>query len=335
MYELLNELLNLNIRDISIVKEINNIDNKKILNIINDNIFLSNEFNNIIEEFIIFQTSISYNNNKIYIFNIINDKNKINKIIDGIKIIINYLNNFTEITGLILYIVLSDVKKNLINKKYILNGDNINSGICSYKYIYIWREEELFKVLIHEMIHFFKLDKHKIAFKDYKNEMMILGNNNYILNINETYTELLALIINNIIYTIIKCKDNRKQNFIENYKYEVINSYNNVIKVLKYYDINNFNELYNKNNFNQETNVFSYVIIKFLLMFYVEELNIFYKDKNNKIRINDGNINEYTNIVKKVLINNKYIELINKNLNKENNFTKNNLILSINNIYDE
>jgi hypothetical protein len=54
MYELLNELLNLNIRDISIVKEINNIDNKKILNIINDNIFLSNEFNNIIEEFIIF-----------------------------------------------------------------------------------------------------------------------------------------------------------------------------------------------------------------------------------------------------------------------------------------
>ena len=70
-------------------------------------------------------------------------------------------------------------------------------------------------------------------------------------------------------------------------------------------------------------------------MFYVKELNIFYKDKNNKIRINKENINEYVNIVKKVLKNNKYIELINKNLNKENNFTKNNLILSINNIYDE
>ena len=305
MYELLNELLNINIKDISIVKEINNINDYEILNIVNDNVFLSKKFNNIIKKFIIFQTSISYNGNKIYIFNDINDKNKINKIINGIKTIINYLNNFTEIKGMILYIVLSDVKKNLINKKYLLNGDNINSGLCSPTYIYIWREEELFKVLIHEMIHYFKLDKHEIAFKDYKNVLMILGNNNYNLNINETYTELLALIINSIIYTIIKCKDNknRKQNFIENYKYEVINSYNNVVKVLKYYDINNFNELYT--------------------------------DKNNKIIINNENINEYVNIIKKVLKNNKYIELINKNLNKENNFTKNNLILSINNIYDE
>jgi hypothetical protein len=72
-----------------------------------------------------------------------------------------------------------------------------------------------------------------------------------------------------------------------------------------------------------------------LLIFYVKELNIFYKDKNNKIRINNGNINEYVNIVKKVLKNNRYIELINKKLNKENNFNKNNLILSIYNIYDE
>lgn len=332
MYKLLDELLYLNIDDINYIKKIDNITNNKISYIIKSNIFLSDRFNNIIQKFTNYQTAVSYNNNKIYIFNDIDDKNKINKIIDKIKLIINYLNNFVEIKGMKLYIILSDVKKNLINEKYLLNGDNINSGLCSYEYIYIWREEELFKVLIHEMIHFFKLDKHEIAFKDYKNVLMILGNNNYNLNINETYTELLALIINSIIYTIIKCKDNRKQNFIENYKYEVINSYNNVVKVLKYYDINNFNELYTKNNFNQETNVFSYIIIKFLLMFYVEELNIFYKDKNNKIRINNKNINEYVNIIKKVLKNNKYIELINKNLNKENNFTKNNLKLSIYNI---
>ena len=185
MYELLNELLNINIKDISIVKEINNINDYEILNIVNDNVFLSKKFNNIIKKFIIFQTSISYNGNKIYIFNDINDKNKINKIINGIKTIINYLNNFTEIKGMILYIVLSDVKKNLINKKYLLNGDNINSGLCSPTYIYIWREEELFKVLIHEMMHYFKLDKYKISHKDYRKEIkIILGDNNYNLIIN-------------------------------------------------------------------------------------------------------------------------------------------------------
>jgi hypothetical protein len=249
MYKLLDELLNLDIKDIDNVKEIDNICDNEILDIINNNIFLSYDFNYKIKKFIKYQTSISYNDNYIYIFNNIDYEYKINKIIDKIKIIINYLNNFTEIKGMTLYIVLSDVKKNLINKKYFLNGDNINSGICSPTYIYIWREEELFKVLIHEMIHFFKLDKHKIAFKDYKNELLILGNNNYNLNINETYTELLALIINNIIYTIIKYKG-CKLNFIENLKNDVINSYNNVINVLKYYDINNFNELYNENNFN-------------------------------------------------------------------------------------
>lgn len=332
MYELLDKLLSLKITDISTIKTINDKD-FNINYIISSNIFLSYKFNILIKKFIKIKTSICYNNNNIYIYNNIDDKCKINKIINKIKIIINYLNNFIEIKGMKLYIILSDIKKNLINKKYLLDGDNINSGLCSNSYIFIWREEELFKVLIHEMIHFFKLDKHEIAFKDYQKEIIILGSNGYNLNINESYTELVALIISNIINVIVIYKDNvdKKQLFIERYKNEVINSHQNVINTLKYYDIKNFNELYKKNNFNQKTNVFSYIVIKFLLMFYVEELNIFnYKD--GKITFNNTNINDYVNIVKKVLKNNKYINLINKNLNKEINFNKNNLKLSF---YDE
>ncbi len=332
MYELLDKLLSLNISDISTIKKISD-KNFNINNIISNNNFLSHKFKILIKKFIKIKTSICYNNNNIYIYNDTYEERKINKIINKIKIIINYLNNFIEIKGMKLYIILSDIKKNLINKKYLLDGDNVNSGLCSNSYIFIWREEELFKVLIHEMIHFFKLDKHEIAFKDYQKEIIILGSNGHNLNINESYTELLALIISNIINVIVKYKDNvdKKQLFIERYKNEVINSHQNVINILKYYDIKNFNELYEKNNFNQKTNVFSYIVIKFLLMFYVEELNIFnYKD--GKITFNNTNIEDYVNIVKKVLKNNKYINLINKNLNKEIIFNKNNLKLSF---YDE
>ena len=346
MYQLLDELLNLNIKDISIIEQIANIKENDIINIINDNSFLSNNFNNIIKNFIKFQTSIKYNDNIIYIFynkDIKDDKLKINKIINRIKIIINYLNNFTNINGMTLYIILSNVKKNIINeKKYLLNGDNINSGICSSSYIYIWREEELFKVLIHEMMHYFKLDKYKISHKDYRKEIkIILGDNNYNLIINEAYTELLALLINILLYVIlnnINDINDKKKLFFKILTNEVIHSYNNVIKILNYYDIKNFNEFYTNNNFNQKSNVFSYIIIKYLLIFKIEDLNIFYKDKDNKIKINNENINNFENIVKELLNinkNNKSINLINLKLNKENNFNKNNLKLSIYNLYDE
>jgi len=182
----------------------------------------------------------------------VNDKIKIDKIIKKIKIIINYLNNFKKIEGMTLYIILSNINKNLINEKYILNGDNINSGLCSLTYIYIWREEELLKVLIHEMLHYFKLDKYEIGFKDYRNEInIILGDNKYNLILNEAYTELLALLINIIIYIKLNIKEDKKiEIFYEILKKEVINSYNNVIKILDYYNINKFEELYNNNNFN-------------------------------------------------------------------------------------
>jgi len=253
MYKLLDDLLNIDISDISLIEPINNIKENYILEVIDDNPFLSKNFIITIKKFIKFQTSINYNNNYIYIFYDKNDNIKINKIINKIKIIINYLNNFTKIEGMILYLILSDVKKNLINKTYLLNGDNINSGICSSTYIYIWREEELFKVLIHEMMHYFKLDKYSISHKDYRNEINIkLGDNKYNLIINEAYTELLAILINIMIYIILNNKNNKnkKKLFFKIFTNEVVHSYNNVIKILNYYNIKNFNELYTNNNFN-------------------------------------------------------------------------------------
>ena len=54
-----------------------------------------------------------------------------------------------------------------------------------------------------------------------------------------------------IIYIKLNIKEDKKiEIFYEILKKEVINSYNNVIKILDYYNINKFEELYNNNNFN-------------------------------------------------------------------------------------
>jgi hypothetical protein len=54
MYNLLKDLLNLNIQDINKVKIINNINNNTINNIINNNIFISEKLNINIKKFLIY-----------------------------------------------------------------------------------------------------------------------------------------------------------------------------------------------------------------------------------------------------------------------------------------
>lgn len=72
--------------------------------------------------------------------------------------------------------------KKKIPSTNIITPDDINSGLShiiedNNGIIYIWRKEELLKVLLHEIIHSFRMDRYK--------------------NINvEAYTELFALICN-------------------------------------------------------------------------------------------------------------------------------------------
>ena len=80
------------------------------------------------------------------------------------------------------WILPSNLKK-ILPKTNVITRDTINSGMtvlnnnCKNGKIYIWRKEELLKVLIHEIIHSFNLDI----------------NDKYDC---ETYTELHALLLN-------------------------------------------------------------------------------------------------------------------------------------------
>lgn len=218
-------------------------------------------------------------NNLSYVLNY--TKNNINiKIISDkyeyevLKNIISILNLFNLITKkenkYMINIYLSDEVKNISDYEY-LNADNINSGSTLPTYfITLWRKEELYKVLIHELIHYLKLDmseyqnKFRVLYKDVK-----LVNNK--CNPNEAYTEFLALIFFNYWKFIRKRKESYKlENFLKcSLLIEMGWSYFQIGKILNFFGCyNNYEDLFNSNcEFKQKTNVLSYFILKTYLLF--------------------------------------------------------------------
>ena len=94
-------------------------------------------------------------------------------------------------------------------KKYLTNdnnlcSDNINSGARIDNSIYLWRKEEFYKVLIHELIHLFDVDFY-ISDSVYQKIEKIF-NNTFNVNgfdrVNECYTEAFAVLLHSIIYSI-------------------------------------------------------------------------------------------------------------------------------------
>ena len=179
--EILHEVYNL--RGISTSKEF-----EKIL----DNDFISIRIKRDVINNLNFVFSYESKNRKVLIIS-----NKYEEHI--LKDIISIFDLFDLITGKENYynlnIYMSDFKKNINNNVEYLNGDNINSGsTLPGFFITLWRKEELHKVLIHELVHYLKIDmynyqyKFYILYKDIKLE-------DHKCNPNEAYTEFIALIL--------------------------------------------------------------------------------------------------------------------------------------------
>jgi hypothetical protein len=162
--------------------------------------------------------------------------------------------------------------------KYIYETDtmtplNINSGSSLRgKFVNIWREEELEKVLFHEIQHFYNCDFH-ILDNGY-NELSSFIKQTFSINgddkVNESINEVMAIIIH-MIYQSIKL--NIDLTII--YSYEMYFTMIQIAKIIVYYDGDSYDDLFKKNEnsitFKQTTSVLSYYVIKGLLLFHINE----------------------------------------------------------------
>jgi hypothetical protein len=287
---------------------------------------------------------IEFDNNLIYYFvkspnkKINKDINELCRIIYTTKILFNRTNKNNK---QILYYFPTPLKKRINKDTHILGVNECNTG---YSYleslyekkhcchpngnIYIFRKEEHYKVLIHELIH-----------ACYKDQDMILSNENELFSknfcvnkqilLNESYTETIATILNLFYLHIIlynnKSISNKNKNmkmlelmYINETKY----SFYTMTKILNFYKINSINDFTKYSNqkgcntvFLQETNVFSYYIVKPLLLYNINKFSTFLKKYTDNFSVvSQDCVKYFSKMILNIIHNDKKIQNIIKML---------------------
>ena len=286
-------------------------------------------------------------NNKMFNINLFSYKNISNKNIESylkkIKTLIIFLLKIQDhicLENLTIYIYLTPFKKTLPNKKgCILEPYHINTGVTrpcqKSSEIVIYREEEWFKLLIHESLHVFGIDFSLIDNLTNKELLKELFNIKSSFLVNETYCETCARLINTAFVSYYKINNNKNNKNNKNINdindiNDKINKFNNLysklinierfysihqmIIILNHYNIN-YKDLISNNNttqnivcnkYSEKTNVFCYYVLTAILMNnyldFFKWCNInnnyifnFYKEKKNIDLFIDLIINNHNN----------------------------------------
>jgi len=234
--------------------------------------------------------SVRIDNLDCYVYG--NDKNKkyILKILKSLSVINNLLKTETKKEDKIITVIiyLSPFKKEF--KGDIIKPININSGLTeNQERIFIFREEEWMKVLIHELIHAYVFDNYKFI----KNHL--IDGDDYLY---EAITEFYAVILHSMWISLISGIDYKK--IIKN---EIRFSVYQSLKLLKFLNVKDKKSFINfeKLNIKMESSAFSYYILKteFLLHFckYKDDL---LKKELPKYELKEFKILEYFKYINKI-----------------------------------
>lgn len=249
------------------------------------------------------------------------------RMIHWLFFISEYANNRCSKT-LNTYIYLTPMKKFLPNNQFlVLSPINANSGLtttCSKNgEICIFREEELFKVFLHETIHSLGLDFSDMSTTIFNRKLRNLFPIRSDFNIYESYTEFWATIFNCIFTAYYMSEKNVKEFLVYTefcIAYEEYFSIIQCVKILKFmgliykylYDNNNLSIKARKYLYKEKTNIFAYYILKCVFLFNSYYFIMWCKRNNTNIINFDKNKNNLNKLYK--FISNHYKE---KNLLKK------------------
>lgn len=185
-----------------------------------------------------------------------------------------------------IYLYLTNIVK-LLSKNSVLGRFHVNTGFtttCTTKNeIYVYREEEWFKVFIHETFHSFGMD-----FSDsQKNHIQDICEKqiHHIFNIPdvnilvfETYNEVCAEIIHLLFFHFFHSKNYSERVIEKLLSKEMSFSAFQCAKVLNHYSMK-YSDLYSQSpdsmkkrmNYRENTNVFAYYVLKSLFLNHLDE----------------------------------------------------------------
>jgi len=229
--------------------------------------------------------------------------------------------------------------KSLQKKKFpdsfkTLGANEVNSGFTKFDYngdnnITIYRDEEKYKLVIHECIHSLNLDIHGENCDNIHNwlkEHFLIKKDSKIL-INECYVELWAVFINSILSAHLICPQYVLCTIIYIIYLEKLFSCFQSARILNFYGFNSFQEFYNENGwtnsninnikYSEDSSVLSYYIIKSSILFSINNFLDYCNDNSNGtfkdfIKFKYYSLNNFLKLIKNSLNNSEFQKIINK-----------------------
>jgi hypothetical protein len=265
---------------------LNNLINKKWLNVCRFNVYIPFSNTNVIVEIHTLKSDnikdLKQTISNYLLFMSIVMKNVFNKHLPDFYLIL-YMSRINKTLP-------KHLSKETILSKHINSGMTVysgmtvvNSGMTGFKpQIIIYRKQELLKVLTHEIIHLCGNHPHSYEqVYDYKIKEMFNIQNTNSLNVYESYVETLALLINCVVYSNL----NKRNNILTNLEMEKKHSQSIVNQV--YLQLNNGSKVVKfQEPLKEETNFFSYIVIK---CFFLQNLELFFSLIDNEtFVINDS-----------------------------------------------
>lgn len=268
--------------------------------------------------------SISDVKNKINInLNYYSNNNKIphtyfDDLIQHILLLFNCFNIQNKNSDIFIYDV--PINKQL-NSSDIFLPVHINSGY-SIPYtgkIVIFRREELYKVLIHELLHIFHFEINEPS-NDCGIYCSLYSITSDVILVNEAVVELYAVIFNTILFTLKMYKKINMEKIAQILNIELHFNLYQIAKILIHSKFNSFDDFLCKNcnnNFvkQKKTNIISYILIKTILLFNLNTItNIRNRDTIDILVKNYIKDPVFINIINYYMNNIKKYGLIDNNL---------------------
>jgi len=212
---------------------------------------------------------------------------KFNKWVDNIIMWLYILNQYASkqcANTLAVYFYFTSLEKKLPNSNiFILDEQNVNTAFTTTcprdSEIVVFRQEEWFKVFIHETFHNFGLDFSDMNNNESKNCILNIFQVNSEVNLYESYTEFWAEIMNALFCSFFALKNkNNIDEFLSNSEFfinfERTYSFFQLVKTLNFMGLT-YKDLYSKsehsrilreNLYKEKTNVLAYYVIKTVLI---------------------------------------------------------------------
>jgi len=225
--------------------------------------FIPNEIKTWINNNVNSCSNVKNNTTNINIYN--DQNNKIDISYNLIFSIIDFLNcNNKKIT---IHIFPTPFKKKITDNCKHLKPLHINSGFTDhlYEHIVIFRFEEMYKVLIHELIH---LLNHDLIEYNFDVDHINIHNDSFPILINESVTEFITMYYHSMFYSIINNIDDPWTIYLLEIQFTIYQ----INKIFLFYGINDVTFFSKPNEFIQETSVIPYFIIKYMLMLHTKAL---------------------------------------------------------------